>query len=69
MISSMTRNAHRNNYFNLIVGVCFVAYGGYRLFTFWNGAAYSTFRIIVAIGFLILGGWDIYRFFNPSEKE
>jgi hypothetical protein len=65
----MTRNAQRRNYLNLIVGIAFMAYGSYRLLTFWNGAAYTTFRIIIALGFVILGIWDIYRFFNPSEKE
>ncbi|GAB2776512.1 hypothetical protein GCM10010465_23930 [Actinomadura fibrosa] len=65
----MSENTRRHNYLNLIVGLAFLSYGFYRLFTFWNGVPYTTFRIIIAIGFIIMGGWDLYRFFNPSEEE
>lgn len=57
-------------YFSLLIGFAFLIYGGYRLFTFYTGAAYNTFRIIVAIIFVLLGAWDIYRFFkNNSQKK
>lgn len=58
------------NYFNLILGVGFLGYGGYRLFTFITGAEYTTFRIIIALGFVILGAFDLYKFFrnNPDTK-
>lgn len=56
-------------YFNLLIGIAFLIYGSYRLFTFFTGAAYNTFRIIVAIIFVMLGAWDIYRFFKNSSKN
>lgn len=59
--------APSKNYLNLFLGLAFIGYGGYRIFTFFNGAGYSTFRIIVAIGFIILGGWDLYKFFKTSD--
>ncbi len=55
------------NYLNLFLGLVFIGYGGYRLFSFFNGASYSTFRVIVAIAFVLLGGWDLYRFFKTAE--
>lgn len=60
--------APRNNYFNLFLGIAFLGYGGYRLFTFFNGAEYTTFRIIIAIGFIILGAFDLYKFFKNKPQ-
>ena len=59
----------KKNYFNLILGIAFVGYGGYRLYSFTQGAPYSTFRIIIAIGFVLLGSWDLYKFSNAGRKE
>jgi len=62
--------APRRNYFNLFLGIGFLGYGGYRLYTFFTGAEYTTFRIIIAIGFVILGAFDLYKFFsNKSEAK
>lgn len=60
--------APRRNYFNLFLGIAFIGYGGYRLFSFMNGAEYTTFRIIVAIGFIILGAFDLYRFYKNKPQ-
>ena len=67
----MTSRSPRKNYWNLVIGIIFLGYGGFRLFTFFNGADYSTFRLIIAVGFVILGGWDLYKFFrrSPSKNE
>lgn len=59
----------QKNYFNLIVGIAFVGYGGYRLVSFYRGAPYSTFRMIIAVGIVLLGVWDLYKFYKPSGKE
>ncbi len=59
--------APRKNYFNLLLGIAFLGYGGYRIFTFLTGAEYTTFRIIIAIGFVILGGFDLYKFFKKDK--
>ena len=59
----------KKNYFNLILGIAFLGYGVYRLFTFANGAPYSTFRIIIAIGFVLLGAWDLQKFYKSARKE
>ncbi|WP_235942486.1 hypothetical protein [Salinimicrobium oceani] len=56
--------APRRNYFNLFLGIAFLGYGGYRLFSFFNGAPYTTFRIIIALGFIILGAFDLYKFYK-----
>ncbi|MGI0106570.1 hypothetical protein [Salinimicrobium sp. WS361] len=60
--------APRKNYFNLVVGLAFLGYGGYRIYTFLTGAEYTTFRIIIAIGFIILGGFDLYKFFRKDKE-
>ena len=60
--------APRRNYFNLFLGIAFLGYGGYRLFSFLTGAEYTTFRIIIAIGFIILGGFDLYKFFRGESE-
>ncbi len=61
--------APRKSYFNLILGIAFLGYGGYRLFTFVTGAEYTTFRIIIALGFIILGVFDLYKFFKGQPEE
>lgn len=58
----------KKNILNLIIGIAFVAYGSYRLFTFYQGAEYSTFRLIIAIGFVILGAVDLYKYFKKPGK-
>lgn len=58
----------RKNYFNLILGIAFLGYGGYRLSTFLRGAEYTTFRIIIALGFIILGAFDLYKFFRNKPQ-
>lgn len=61
--------ASPRNYFNLMLGIAFLGYGGYRLFTFLTGAEYTTFRIIIALGFIILGIFDLYKFFNNNPQN
>lgn len=61
--------APQKSYFNLILGIAFLGYGGYRLFTFVTGAEYTTFRIIIALGFIILGAFDLYKFFKNRAEE
>ena len=56
--------ASGRNYINLFLGIAFLGYGGYRIYTFLTGAEYTSFRIIVAIGFIILGAFDLYKFFK-----
>lgn len=60
--------APRKNYFNLVLGIAFLGYGSYRIYTFLTGAEYTTFRLIVAIGFIILGAFDLYRFFWKDKE-
>lgn len=65
----MSTSTPKRNYFNLFIGMAFLGYGGYRLFTFMNGAAYSAFRIIIALGFVILGAFDLYKFYKGTTSE
>lgn len=57
------------NYLQLILGLLFVGYGGYRLYTFFNGVEHPAFRIIVVSGMILFGGWDLYRFFKPKKQQ
>lgn len=59
----------KKNIFNLIIGVAFIGYGSYRLFTYFNGAEYSTFRLVIAVGFIILGVYDLYKFYSSVQSE
>lgn len=61
--------APSRNYFNLFLGIAFLGYGGYRLYTFYTGSEYTTFRIIIAMGFIILGSFDLYKFFRGRREE
>ncbi|MFD0975909.1 hypothetical protein [Salinimicrobium gaetbulicola] len=63
----MKESRPAKGYFSLIIGIAFLIYGGYRLYTFYMGEPYNTFRIIVAIIFVLLGTWDIYRFFRTRR--
>ena len=59
----------KKQYLNLVIGIAFLGYGAFRLFSFFGGAPYSTFRIIIAIGFIVLGSWDLYKFFKPGSDQ
>jgi len=59
----------RRNLFNLVIGLAFVGYGSYRLFTYFNGAEYSTFRLVIAVGFVILGIYDLYKYYAARRVE
>ena len=59
----------RRNIFNLVIGIAFIGYGSYRLFTYFNGAEYSTFRLVIAVGFIILGAYDLYKFYASTKQE
>lgn len=55
--------------FNLVIGLAFVGYGSYRLFTYFNGTEYTTFRLVIAVGFIILGLYDLYKFYSAGRTE
>lgn len=60
---------HDRNYLQLVLGLIFISYGGYRLFTFFQGENHPVYRIIVVSGIILFGGWDIYRFFKPPKQK
>lgn len=63
-------NSPKNrNIFNLVIGLAFVGYGSYRLFTYLNGTEYSTFRVVIAVGFVILGLYDLYKYYVSRRAE
>lgn len=53
--------------FNLLLGIAFISYGFYRLYTFYQGVPYTTFRLIVACGFVVLGFFDLYVYFKNRK--
>ncbi|WP_424493983.1 hypothetical protein [Salinimicrobium sp. GXAS 041] len=57
----------KRNYLHLVIGLAFLSYGSYRMFSFFNGEEYSNFRLIVVIGFIVLGVFDLYKFFQPGK--
>lgn len=62
------KKERKKNIFNLILGIAFLGYGSYQLFTYFNGAEYSTFRLLIFFGFVILGALDLYKYFKPIKK-
>lgn len=63
------KRPRKRKYFSLVIGLAFIGYGLYRLYTIFTGTEYSNFRLIIAIGFVVLGAADLYRFFNPRVRE
>lgn len=57
----------KKNVFNLILGIAFLGYGGFRLITYLNGTHYSTFRFLIAIGFVVLGAIDLYKYYKAGN--
>ncbi|MFD2516304.1 hypothetical protein [Salinimicrobium flavum] len=57
------------NYLNLVLGIAFLGYGSWRLYTYITGNQYETFRLIVAVTFVLFGLWDLYFFFKPRLKK
>lgn len=57
------------NYLQLVLGLIFISYGGYRIYTFFHGAYHPVYRIIVVCGIILFGGWDLYRFFKAGNKK
>ena len=57
------------NYLQLFLGLIFIGYGTYRLYTFSQGTYHPVYRIIIVSGIILFGGWDLYRFFKPNDKK
>lgn len=59
----------KRNIFNLFIGLAFLGYGCYRIFTYLTGSEHTTFRMIIALGFIALGALDLYKYFGSSKKN
>lgn len=63
------RKSSKRNILNLIIGIAFLSYGSYRLYSYYSGEELSDFRLIIAIGFVLLGAFDLYKYFRPPSPE
>lgn len=57
------------SYLQLVLGIVFIGYGSYRLYTFFHGTFPPVYRIIVVGGILLFGAWDLYKFFRPRNRK
>ena len=61
-------NKQPKNSFHLIMGILFIAFGGFRLYQQFNTSSeINTFRLILAIAFVGYGGFRVYTYLNTKE--
>ncbi|MBZ9731076.1 hypothetical protein LB467_15380 [Salegentibacter sp. JZCK2] len=60
---SNLKGGKRNKWY-LILGILFLVYGIYRLYTHLTAAEIDNFGLILAVGFIIFGIYDLFRYFK-----
>lgn len=54
----------RRNIWNLVLGLIFLFYGSYRIYTLTNDYEANTFSLILAIGFVVFGLYDLWKYYK-----
>ncbi|HKL35041.1 MAG TPA: hypothetical protein VJ899_01985 [Salegentibacter sp.] len=57
------KGGKRNKWY-LILGVIFLVYGTYRLYTHLIAEKTDNFGLILAVGFIVFGIYDLFRYFR-----
>ncbi|MBE7639906.1 MULTISPECIES: hypothetical protein [Salegentibacter] len=60
---SNLKGGKRNKWY-LILGIIFLVYGTYRLYTHLTAAETDNFGSILAVGFIVFGIYDLFRYFK-----
>lgn len=56
------RRPGRKNIWNLVLGLIFLLYGCYRVFTLYEDIEGNTLSFILAIGFIVFGLYDLWKY-------
>jgi hypothetical protein len=56
----------KRNIWQLVLGIAFIGYGGYRLYYRLNSPEEDVLGIILAVGFIAFGIYDLYRYYNRT---
>ena len=63
----------KKNIFRLVIGCAFIAYGSFKLITYFSNdseeTSLLTYRIVIAVGFIVLGAYDLYKFYSSLHPE
>ncbi len=60
----------KSNMSYLISGLVFLAYAFYRLYQFFNEAAFNLVKLIISLVFFGYGGYAIYTYIkNTKDKQ
>lgn len=54
----------KRNIWNLVLGIIFLGYGGFRLYQKMGETESDTFGIVLAVAFIIFGIYDLYKYFT-----
>ncbi|WP_037319534.1 hypothetical protein [Salegentibacter sp. Hel_I_6] len=54
----------KRNKWHLILGILFLVYGAYRLYTHLTAEVTDNFGLILAVGFIIFGIYDLFKYFK-----
>lgn len=54
----------RRNKWYLILGILFLGYGSYRLYSHLTAVETDNFGSVLAIGFIVFGIYDLFRYFK-----
>ena len=60
---SNLKGGKRNKWY-LILGIIFLVYGTYRLYTHLTAEVTDNFGSILAVGFIVFGIYDLFRYFR-----
>jgi uncharacterized membrane protein HdeD (DUF308 family) len=57
------KEGKRNKWY-LVLGILFLVYGSYRLYSHLTAEETDNFGTILAIGFIVFGIYDLFRYFK-----
>ncbi|PRX43327.1 hypothetical protein [Salegentibacter salegens] len=62
-MSNLNEGGRRNKWY-LILGILFLVYGVYRLYSHLTAEETDNFGSILAVGFIVFGLYDLFRYFR-----
>ena len=54
----------KRNIWNLVLGLVFLGYGCYKLYTLSNSLESDTLGLILGIGFIAFGIYDLWKYYK-----
>ncbi|MFV8224660.1 hypothetical protein [Christiangramia aquimixticola] len=64
MSNEEVNESPQRNIWHLVLGILFLFYGSFRLYTLLNSVQTDNLGIALAIGFILFGFYDLYKYYK-----